>query len=133
MRVVFDTNVLISGFLTTAGVSQYVFMAAVKRHQVIVSEYILKELEHKLTGKLGAPQELVKEAVHFLRRRALVLNIHENPTIDFPDKKDKPILSLVEASKANYFVTGDKKLLALKKFGPTLFLSPREAMEIFTD
>jgi predicted nucleic acid-binding protein len=79
------------------------------------------------------PREPVTKALTFLRKRAVILDIKENPKIDFSDKKDIPILSLLEASKANYFVTGEKKLLSLKKFGPTLFLTPREAMEILEE
>ena len=37
---------------------------------------------------------------------------------------------LLEVSKANYFVTGDKLLLRMKRFGITLFLSPRQALEV---
>ena len=130
MRIVFDTNVLISAFLTTTGPSQHVFATALKRHTVIVSEYILEELEKKLIGKLQVPSERVRQAVDFLRKRAFLLDTARHSRIKFSDKKDIPLLALVEASKAHYFVTGDKKLLELKKHGPTLFLTPREAMEI---
>ena len=130
MRIVFDTNVLISAFLTSTGPSQYVFSAALKRHTVILSEYILEELEKKLVGKLNVPREKVHQAADFLRKRTMVLDITKHLGIKFSDKKDIPLLALVQASKAHYFITGDKKLLELKKYGPTLFLSPREAMEI---
>ena len=122
MKVVFDTNVLISAFLTTTGPSQSVFTAALKRHTVVLSEYILKEFEKKLVGKLRMPVERVRHAVDFLRRRVTVL--------DISGKKDLPLLALLETAQAHYFVTGDKKLLELKKHKSALFLTPREAMEI---
>ena len=50
--------------------------------------------------------------------------------IHFEDLKDIPILYLLEVSGAHYFVTGDKKLLELKKFKQTLILSLREALEL---
>ena len=83
-----------------------------------------------LIHKLEVPHALVQRTVHFLRQRTIVLEVPVNPNIEFEDKKDEPILSLIDVAKANYFVTGDKKLLALKKRGQTLFLTPREAMEI---
>lgn len=130
MKVVLDTNVLISGFLTTTGPLQYVVKLALKRHSVILSEYILEEFQAKMKTKLKMPQELVKQALDYLRRRAIIFDVLPSHKIQFTDPKDIPILSLVEATKVNYFVTGDKKLQSIKKLGPTLFLSPREAMEI---
>lgn len=130
MKIVFDTNILISAFLTTAGPSQHVFSAALKRHTVILSEYILKEFSEKLVNKLEIPRRQVLQAADFLRKKTIILNVPETAKATFSDKKDIPLLSLLEAAKPHYFVTGDKKLLALKKHGPTLFLTPRETMEI---
>ncbi len=130
MKVVFDTNILISGFLTVTGISQHVFSMALRRHTVILSDYILQEFEQKLIEKLGLSENRVRPAVDFLRRRAVIFKVTPNPKIQFSDKKDIPLLSLVEASGAHYFVTGDKQLLGIKKFGLTLILSLREALEI---
>lgn len=129
MKIVFDTNVLISGFLTVTGTSQYVLSLALKRHQVIFSEFILAERKRKLVDKLEIPKRRADRLIQFLRRRADILRVPANPKIDFPDKKDIPILSLIVASGAHYCVTGDKALLGLKKVGMTLMISPREALE----
>lgn len=130
MKVVFDTNLLISGFFTTAGISQYVFSLGIKRHTVILSQYILDELERKLVGKFEIPARQVESLIQFLRSRAIIFDPPANPRIQFADKKDIPLLNLAEASDAHYLVTGDKGLLKLKKIGKTLILSPREAIEI---
>lgn len=129
MKVVFDTNILISGFLTSTGVSQSALTAGLKRHTVILSEFILEELRKKLVGKLGVPEKEVEVVTHFLRTRAVVLKISPNPKIQFGDKKDIPLLSLVEACAPHYLVTEDKKLVELKKHKQTLILTPREALE----
>lgn len=100
------------------------------RHAVILSEFILEEMREKLLKKLRLPENLTAETVRFLKRRSLVIKAPVNPHIHFEDKNDIPILSLLEASGAHYLITGDKKLLALKKFKQTLILSPREALEI---
>lgn len=130
MNVVFDTNVIISGFLTTTGVSQSVFVVALKRHHVILSEFILEEIKNKLTDKLGTPQDQIEKLLKFLRHRTSILEARINPAIKFEDKKDIPILSLLNVAAAHYLITGDKKILTLKKWGKTLILSPREAMEV---
>lgn len=130
MKIVFDTNVLISAFLTTTGPSQHVLSLALKRHAVILSEYILEEFERKLIHKFGISHDSVEKTIVFLRKRTIVLNVKQASKIEFPDKKDIPILVLLEKSQAHYFVTGDKRLLELKKWGATLVLTPREAMQV---
>ncbi len=130
MRVVFDTNILISGFITPAGNAQYLLTRAVKYHTLIFSNYILKELKEKLAQKIGAPGTEIQTAISFLKARAVCLEITGEPEAKFSDQKDLPILRLIEVAKAHYFVTGDKKLLGMKKLGSTVFLSLREAMEV---
>ena len=130
MKIVFDTNILISAFLTTSGPSEYVFKLGLKRHTVILSEYIIKEFVEKLSEKFQIPHEKIDTAVRFLRNRAVVVQVPANPHLKFSDKKDIPILALLETMNPHYFVTGDKKLLEIKKRGGTLFLSLREAMNI---
>ena len=130
MRVVLDTNVLISAFLTVTGTSQHVFATALKRHTIIVSDYILGELRERLLKKLGVPVQSVESLISFLRKRAVILDVELDPKVAFGDKKDIPVLNLVVNSAAHYFITGDKKILALKKTGGALILSPREALEV---
>ena len=96
---------------------------------LILSPYILEEFRNKLVNKLAFSEEQVREAAHFLERRSVILDAPLK-NILFPDKKDIPILALLEASGAHYFVTGDKKLLELKKWKTTFFLTVREALEI---
>ena len=130
MKVVFDANVLISGFLTVTGSSQLIVSRAIKRHTVLISSYILEEFRDRLIRKLKMPPDIVQEAVHFLKKRTILIEPSKRGQFQFPDPKDIPILNLIHESKAHYFVTGDKQLLALKKLGSTVFLSSREAMEI---
>jgi putative PIN family toxin of toxin-antitoxin system len=129
LKVVFDTNILLSGFLTTAGISQYVLSLALKRHTVILSEFILEELMSKSVKKIGIPADKAEAVNRYLRSRTQILNPPVNPQIHFSDKKDLPLLSLAEAAGAHYLVTGDKEILKLKKIGKTLILSAREALE----
>ena len=133
MKIALDTNVLISGFLSVTGPCQHIIKLSVKRHAVILSEYILEEFERKLSQKFEIPAEDICAILDHLRNRTLILEVSDNPGIAFPDVKDIPILNLLEVAKAHYFITGDKELLALKKWKQTLILNPREAMEILVN
>ena len=131
MKVVFDANVLLSAFLTRSGAAQQVFVRAVAAHQVLSSEYILREVGKTLSGKLKVPAPEVAHFMNYARTRMAVIDLPKDSAhIHFEDPKDIPILHLLELSEAHYFVTGDKKLLGLKKFKRTLILSLREALEL---
>lgn len=131
MRVVFDTNVLLSAFLTQGGAAQQLFMKVLGKHTILTSDYILREAEEKLSQKLKVPAREIGVFMRYLRSRTSVIGLtHEASPIDFEDPKDIPILQLLEVSGAHYLVTGDKKLLALKKHKQTLLLSLREALEL---
>ena len=132
MKIVFDTNVLISAFLTTAGPSQYILATALAEQIVILSPYILEEFTNKLVSKLAFSGEQAREMAGFLEKRAVIIDAPLTNT-SFSDKKDIPLLALLETSGAHYFVTGDKKLLELKKWKTTFFLTAREALEILEE
>jgi len=131
MRITLDTNVLISAFITTQGIASRVLLRGIEEHEVCLSHYILREFKEKLIGKLRYPPFLVEAFLRFLMSRTrVVLDDASVVSSRFSDPKDIPILHLLEVSGAHYFVTGDKKLLELKKYGKTLILSLREALEL---
>jgi putative PIN family toxin of toxin-antitoxin system len=131
MKVVFDTSVLLSAFLTKSGIAQQLLERVFAVHTSLTSEYILREATAKLSGKLNVPEREVEFFTRFLRTRMTAIDLPEKSgRINFEDPKDIPILHLLGVAGAHYFVTGDKKLLDLKKHKQTLFLSLREALEL---
>lgn len=131
MRVVFDTNILLSAFLTKGGVADQLFMKAIEIHAVLTSDYILQEAAKKLSGKLKVPDQEMSFFMRYVRSRMTVISLSEKiAPIHFEDFKDIPILHLLETAGVHYFVTGDKKLLGLKKHKQCLILSLREALEL---
>ncbi len=131
MKVVFDTNILLSAFLTRGGAAQQLFARTIATHTLITSERILQEAGAKLSGKLQIPDREIGLFMRYVRTRMNVFTLSSKvPEIDFQDSDDIPILHLLEAAGIHYFVTGDKKLLDLKKHKQTLILSLREALEL---
>ncbi|MDD5226722.1 MAG: putative toxin-antitoxin system toxin component, PIN family [Candidatus Omnitrophica bacterium] len=131
MKIVLDTNILLSVFLTRGGVAEQLFAKVVAAHATLTSEYVLQEAARKLSKKLGVPDREVAAFIGYARSRMTVIDLSgKKSTIDFEDPKDIPILFLLEVAGAHYFVTGDKALLELKKHKKTLILSLREALEL---
>jgi len=73
---------------------------------------------------------VAQSAIQLVRKDVIFLDRVPLTGIHFSDKADIPILALVKASRAQALITGDKKLLVLKRFFKAVIISPREALEI---
>lgn len=129
MKIVFDTNVLISSVITKNGLASTLLMRVFPKHRVILSDYILHELEEKLTRKIELPQPIVISSINYFKNRCQIYNPQHIKEIKFKDVKDRPILALAKEVQAHYLITGDKDLIELKKFEETFILSIRAAVE----
>ena len=112
MRIVLDTNVLIAAFITRGACSD-LFEHCVRQHQLIISDFILNELRHHLSGKFKYSEQAVEEVTSLLKSKielvvptALELAVCRDPDDDF-------ILGTAIAGNAECIVTGDKDLLVI--------------------
>jgi putative PIN family toxin of toxin-antitoxin system len=121
LRVVLDTNVLVSGLAYPASIPGRILSAWQQGSlDVILSKYILDEMIRvlpKLSRNKRSSAEIRDLADSFL----FVAEIFE-PTGEadetLRDSKDQPVLETLLAAQANYLITGDKDLLALAKRYP---------------
>jgi putative PIN family toxin of toxin-antitoxin system len=126
MTIVFDSNVCISAFITTSGVTKDVFLYCGERHRVVISEYIIREVSEKLHCKLGFTLQEAGEVSLFLRQHMEVVELPKAIAISVRDSKDAPIIALALSVKADFLITGDKDLLSLKKTNKTEIIQPSE-------
>jgi putative PIN family toxin of toxin-antitoxin system len=118
MRVVIDTNVLISAIFW--GGKPKRLLNAVRRREMIflVSESLLEELEEVLTAE-DKPFNLEKESaqriVRHLREIARPILIKSTVSI-CRDEDDNRVLECALDGMADYIITGDKDLLDLVSF-----------------
>ena len=132
MKVVVDTNVLISAFIAT-GSCKDVLEYAVESHEVIISPYILRELGEKLRGKLGFSEQDYREIRDLLLEHVLIVRESEEYRPQCSDKKDIPLLQLCLTVNADILITGDAQIRRLKRIGNTRIISPREFWKIEKD
>lgn len=66
MRVIADTNFLVSAF-ATRGLSADVFQLVFSDHQSMTGEFVLTKLKRVLSVKLKVPSRIVAEAEQLLR------------------------------------------------------------------
>lgn len=130
MRIVLDTNVLVSALLSRDGPPGRL-LAAVKRGDVtpVTSEAQLQEL-HRVLGRRNAqvrPDE-AESLVDGLRAVGVIAT--DLPDVDdSPDPDDNPILATAIAGGADGIVSGDKKhMLLLGRVGEIPIVTARDAL-----
>jgi putative PIN family toxin of toxin-antitoxin system len=126
LRVVLDTNVLLSGIAYPASVPGKILAAW--RHgsvDVLLSAYILEELRRvlpRLTQRHGLTLVESDDLVDALSIQAEIIEPLPRREPDLRDADDQPVLATLlaalNASSADYLVTGDKDLLALAERYP---------------
>ena len=121
MKVVVDTNVLISGLMFPVGTPGRIVTAWVEgRFEVALSLDQLAEigrvLEYpKIRRKLGWDDDSIELFIKQLYIRAEVVELG-TITVAVPrDPGDAPILATLAAANADVLVTGDGDLLALRE------------------
>jgi predicted nucleic acid-binding protein len=119
VRVVFDTNVLLSAIFTR-GLCEALLGACVDRAdwEIVVSDY-----------KFRVPVVAVRAAVDLLRRNAEMVMPAEMSADACEDKDDLPVLGTAVAGGADLLVTGDAELLALGSVRGIPIVSPRALYE----
>lgn len=134
IKVIFDTNVWISFLIGKR-------LSFIKKHisngeiTIVVTEQLLKEIK-EVTGreklKKYFPQKSVAELIEFLETIAEIVEIKPTHFIT-RDPKDNFLLDLIDSSKADYLVTGDKDLLVHNPFKTATILTPVNFEKVLTN
>ena len=134
MKVVFDTNVLVSAFVTEGVCTKLLGRAWRRQFELVTCPFILKELEAVLLKKLSATKGETRQVLRILAEAisALVQPVHPVSGI-CRDPNDDHILSCSVAAGADYLVTGDSDLLELREFRGIRIISPRDFEILFED
>ncbi len=126
MRIVTDTNVLISAEISAQGASGQLLDRVLDVHDVVLSNAILDELTDVLSAKFGYGNLRISEVVsHILADAEIVEPVAFDRQI-CRDPDDDAILGTAVAGNADCIVTGDSDLLILERFEGVDIVSPSE-------
>lgn len=124
MRVMIDTNIIISAALFPNGrAAQAFFKALNPPYQPLVCDYIVDELNRKFREKF--PDRLT-ELEAFLYRALAFIDVVSTPESEttaesaIRDPKDRPILRAALNAHADLFLTGDKDFLESSVIDPRI-------------
>ena len=115
MKVMLDTNIIISAVLFPNGRAAQAFLKSLSYpYEPIVCDYVLNELRRKFDEKFPDKASNLDE---FLQMALLFIEVVPTPTLELleerqiRDPKDRPILRAALNNYADLFLTGDKDFL----------------------
>ena len=133
-KVVLDTNIWISIFFNKTLSREFGDLFRSGKIEIFVSKEILKEIARileypKIKSILEMSGITSREILNEILRLSKVTNPKKKLEIVKENPEDNVFLECALESGADYVVSGDKRLLNLKKFGEIKIISSRELIE----
>lgn len=129
MRVLLDTNVIVSAIFF-GGLPNELFRRGLAGHfEIVTSRALLDELERILRERLAFPAEAASFVRGDLELAAEVVAPTSVEKVS-RDPGDDVVLAAVKRADAAYLVTGDRDLLVLGRYGRTAIITPRQFADI---
>ena len=136
MKIVLDTNVVISGLLIPGGPGKIVDLWTENKLTGVVSQALIEEYFDVLL------RPKFKRAGTIIERQDLLMGLLEmkNSVFAYPgiqldvvreDPEDNRVLECAVEGKVSYIISGDDHLLVLKEFQGIAIVTPAEFITIF--
>lgn len=137
MRLVLDTNVVVSGLLWDGRPAQLVDAAQTAGLELVTSRVLLAELTRilrraKFAKAIVASGASLEDLVLGYAELATLVTPTPIPPTVIDDPDDDHVLACALAGDAELVVSGDRDLLLLKAFRGISIVTPAEAMRIVT-
>ncbi len=131
-KVVIDTNIFISAF--GWGGKPFKIIELLESSGIVncISEDITLEVSRALAyPKLDFQQKLQSDILEFIIAHSRFFVSKKTLNVA-PDPNDNILIECALSAKARFIITGDKKLLAMKKYRDIKFVSPENFLEILS-
>ena len=132
MRVVLDTNVIVSGLNFPGNERHVLDLARSGRYDLYLSSFVLQETEGVLVRKFRWDGHNAANALGMLRASATIIEPQQRPSVIKGDEADNRILECAVETSADYLVTGDRRhLLPLKEHLGTKIITSAQFLMLF--
>ncbi len=125
MKVILDTNVLVSAFVFRRSCAE-LFERCIDLHQLVTSRHILGEFRRTLDSTFGFSRREAWARSRLIAQCSRVVVPAPLPEGACRDPDDIPVLGTAVAANCDCIVTSDKDLLVLKVYKGISILSPSE-------
>ncbi len=136
LKAVLDTNLFISGLLTTKGNPAKILNRwKAGFFDLVISLPILKEIEGvilypKINKRLNWTDTETNEFLLGLAQFSIMVSGEAKVDVIREDPTDNKYLACAQEGQADYIVTGDQHLLKVNKYKGTKIVTPKEFLEI---
>jgi len=134
VKVVLDTNVIISGLLNSKGSPAQVIDLWINGSiKVTISPTLIEEVLNVITRPKFKPLGSLDERCELIRKlfeHAEIVNPSKKLRIITDDGADNRVLECAVTCNADHIVSGDSHLLHLKKYREIEILSPHKFIKI---
>lgn len=134
MRVVLDTNILISALIRPKSVARQIYEGA-RSGRIALVTCDAQFDEFRRVTRYPRVQRYIRPAeagamLNELRELAVYIKVNEKVDVS-PDPADNFLFTMAQASQADYLITGDKEdVLALGRHGKTQIVTARRLVEL---
>jgi putative PIN family toxin of toxin-antitoxin system len=130
MRALYDTTILASGIVARADPLARVLDAVVSGQvELVTSDYILEELRRTLETKPYFMERVSpsERETYLTRIKAAAILVAPTGAVSgvVADPADDPMLDAAVSAKADYLVTGDKRILAVNEYAGVNIVTAR--------
>lgn len=130
MKIVLDTNVLLSGIFFRGNPFRILAAWRSGAFDLLLSAEIFTEYQ-RVASELSKRYPTVDPSpvLDFIAAHSQIVHAPELPEQVCEDPDDDKFLACARAGKANVLVTGDKLLLKVKEFAGTPIVTPRQFLD----
>ncbi|MBI5000911.1 MAG: putative toxin-antitoxin system toxin component, PIN family [Euryarchaeota archaeon] len=132
MRVLIDSNVLVSAIVFDANELKVIFDCMRKGHALVISEHIEEEVLRTMLSKFPEHAKMLHEFLDLgsFETVSKVKYLADIGKHDFVrDKHDRHLLACAINAKCTIIVTGDKDMLVLKSYQGVEIINAKEAIK----
>ena len=132
MRIVADTNILVSAFISKGNEFNILEVAGEGRIKIVLSKELFEEFKGVIRReKFGFSFEKAEELIKQVSALAEIISSSEKLDIIKEDSDDNKVLESAVDGKAHYIVTGDEHLLKLKNYQNIKIINSKEFLDLF--
>lgn len=131
MRVMIDTNVLVSGLLFPASQMNAIMVHIINRHKLVISSYVLAEFKDVVRRKFPRHVDHIDELLRGMSYELVYTpDTMEASAFSIRDEADYPVLYTAIIEGVDILITGDKDFADIDLDTPEI-MTPRQFMEAY--
>jgi putative PIN family toxin of toxin-antitoxin system len=132
MKVVIDTNVLISGIFWKGQPNKVLSQWKQGKITPVVSADMISEFTRVMNDfKIQLPQSMIRQWTNLILRNSIMVEPKEKISVVKDDPDDNMFIEAAVAGDAEYIISQDKHLLKLKSCKGIKIVKPEEFNKLF--